>query len=151
MISNDRCEIVTEVTYFCAEVAEAGVAVCRGATAGTGSALDQGVNIATVVASPTSSNRPLGILLNDVVGTDLSKTHINWYKDEVPVGGKITILRQGWVLTNKIIGSPVAGDTAYVGAAGSFANSGDPALKIGEFGSAKDSAGYAKVEVNLPN
>jgi hypothetical protein len=150
MLLNDRDEGRTDISYFATAAAEAGVVVCRTGT-GVGANLDQGTNVAGVVATPGASDRPLGILLNDVVSTNLAKGHINWYKDEVPVGSKVTILRQGWVLTDQIVGTPAAGDTAYCAPAGGIATSGDAALVIGEFTSTKDTAGFARVEVNLPN
>ena len=72
------------------------------------------------------------------------------------MGGKVTVLRKGWVVTSNITGTPSAGDVAYVGDAGTImstaadaASSG--ALAIGRFLSSKDEDDYCKVEVNLPN
>jgi hypothetical protein len=73
-------------------------------------------------------------------------------------GGKVTILRKGYMTTNSIVGTPAAGDVAYVDDDGNIGNGSYPAsvlasgnLAIGRFLSAKDEDGYAKVEVNLPN
>jgi len=109
--------------------------------------MDQGVNL---VKKATSGN-PVGILLNDVVNKDLTRTHLNQHKDEVQKGGKVTVLRKGYVVTNAIDGSPVAGSGAYL----SSSVAGNISMvvagtKIGAFLSSKDEDGYCKVEVNLP-
>ena len=98
------------------------------------------------------SGKPVGVLLNDVVDLDLTRQHINWYRDEVQKGGKVTLLRQGQVTTNNIVSgaTPSAGVDAYVGASGLIGTSNaSNAVKIGQFLSAKDADGYAKVSVNL--
>jgi ABC-type xylose transport system substrate-binding protein len=96
--------------------------------------------------------------LNDVVNKDLTRTHLNQYKDEVQKGGKVTVLTQGWVLTSNITGSPAPGDVAYADSAtaGNLVNSASNAqasgnLAVGRFMTNKDADGYAKVFVNLPN
>lgn len=71
-------------------------------------------------------------------------------------GGKVSILKKGWVVTNMITGTPVAGALAYLddATAGNLtvkANVDDGEyIPIGRFMSTKDEDGYAKVEVNLP-
>jgi hypothetical protein len=67
------------------------------------------------------------------------------------LGGKVTVLRQGHVVTNMLVSgvTPSAGDSAYVGANGLIGTSSTNAVKIGQFLSAKDSDGYAKVSVNI--
>jgi hypothetical protein len=96
--------------------------------------------------------------MNDVVDKDLTRTHLNQHKDEVQLGGKVTILRKGYMTTNSIVGTPAAGDVAYVDDGGNIGNGSYPGsvlasgnLAIGRFLSSKDEDGYAKVEVNLPN
>ena len=91
-----------------------------------------------------------------MVNKDLTRTHLNQHKDEVQLGGKVTVLRKGWVVTNSISGTPSAGDIAYVGDAGVFINTAadaasSGALAVGRFLSSKDEDDYCKVEVNLPN
>ena len=107
-------------------------------------------------AVATNALFPVGILLNDVVNLDLTRQHINWHKDEVQKGGKVTVLKKGWVVTNLIAGTPAAGLGAFVddGTAGYIATAAEVAdgkyIQIGRFMSTKDEDGYAKVEVNLP-
>jgi hypothetical protein len=92
---------------------------------------------------------PAGVLLNDVVNLDLTRQHINWHKDEVQVGGKVTLLRVGQVTTDLVDGNPEAGDGAYVGPSGTISTTSTNAVKIGTFLSGKDADGYAKVSVNI--
>jgi len=146
-LKSDRFELQTDISFFYnAGTATRGSVVCHGATVGSGAAMDQGVNLATVSTSAV----PLGILLNDVVNKDLTRTHLNQHKDEVQKGGKVTILRKGYVVTNAITGTPTAGGAAYSSpaVAGNVDTSGT--YQIGRFLSTKDEDGYAKVEVNLP-
>ena len=150
-LKSDRYELQTDISFFYnATETTRGCVVCHGGTAGTGAAMDQGANLCA--KSDSSSANPLGILLNDVVNKDLTRTHLNQYKDEVQKGGKVTILRKGYVVTNNItdLGSVDAGDVAYQCevTAGNIATSGTNV--IGAFLSAEDADGYAKVEVNLP-
>ena len=102
-----------------------------------------------------SGKVPVGLLLNDMVNLDLTRQHINQHKDEVQKGGKVTILRKGYIVTNSIEGAdPSAGDSVYPAHSGNVAASdivGDGTVSaIGRFLSSKDEDGYAKVEINLP-
>ncbi len=148
----DRVELDYEMGFFMNEAGNRGGVVTVD-TAGSGIALDQGDALCKYPAT-ASGTKPLGILLNDVVDINQTRQHINWYKDEVIKGGKVTILRKGWVVTDQIASgvTPSAGDPAYLGNAGRITstNTGEAASpKIGQFLSKKDENGYAKVSVNL--
>ena len=156
----DRHEETTDISFFYnAGTATRGGVVCLADLGlASGAALDQGENLVAYTAcDDDGSNRPVGILLNDVVNKDLTRTHVNHHKDEVQKGGKVTVLTRGWVVTSNVTGTPVAGDMAYASTtageiatvAGTAAASGNYA--IGRFMSRKDADGYAKVFVNLPN
>ena len=98
-----------------------------------------------------SGSVALGVLLNDVVNIDQTRQHINQHKDEVQQGGKVTILTKGFVVTDQINGNPTAGQIAYLNDSGLIGGTQDgDSTAIGRFLSTKDSAGYAKVSVNLP-
>ena len=148
----DRYEESTDISHFYNE----GVAT-RGGVVILDAALDQGENLVKYAATVATSV-PVGILLNDVVNKDLTRTHLNQHKDEVQKGGKVTLLTRGWVVTSNVEGTPKAGELAFASpvTAGSICNgttfaaqSGE--LAIGRFMSRKDADGYAKVYVNLPN
>ena len=94
----------------------------------------------------------MGVLLNEVVDLDLTRQHINWHKDEVQKGGKVTLLRIGQVTTNSLVSAitPGPGSGAYVGANGLIGTSAAAGcVQIGTFLSNKDADGYAKVSVNI--
>lgn len=157
-LKSDRYEAMTDISFFYnAGTATRGGVVVLDAVNASGAAMDQGVNLVRYKQA-TATDVPVGILLNDVVNKDLTRTHINWYKDEVQKGGKVTVLTQGWVVTNNITGSPTPGSVAYADSAtagnitttaGTAQASGN--LAIGRFMTNKDADGYAKVFVNLPN
>lgn len=153
----DRYEESTDISYFMtAATGDRGGVVCLDLLSASGAAMDQGDNTVSYQAA-SASDVPVGILLNDVVNKDLTRTHLNQYKDEVQLGGKVTVLTRGWVVTNKVTGSPAAGDLAYasetIGEISTVAADAEASgnLAIGRFMSAKDADGYAKVYVNLPN
>jgi len=153
----DRYEESTDISYFMtAATGDRGGVVCLDLLSASGAAMDQGDNTVSYQAAATT-DVPVGILLNDVVNKDLTRTHLNQYKDEVQLGGKVTVLTRGWVVTNKVTGTPAAGDLAYasetIGEISTVAADAEASgnLAIGRFMSAKDADGYAKVYVNLPN
>lgn len=158
----DRHELDVDISFFMNETAEKGQIVVL-STVGSGAAMDQAGALVTVAAA-TASTIPVGVLLNDVVDIDLTRQHINWHKDEVQKGGKVSILKKGTIVTNMVDiddhGSAItAGQVAYAssGTAGYLSNTyahdvgDDEALAIGRFMSTKDEDGYYKVEINLPN
>lgn len=160
-LKTDRYEEETDISFFYnIGTATRGGIACMDTTTvnASGAALDQGVNRAAYVAGvPTSI--PVGLLLNDVVNKDLTRTHLNFYKNEVQKGGKVTLLRRGWVVTNMITGSPAPGDLAYIDkvTAGNMANAtsnfgsgtASGSMAVGRFMTNKDADGYAKVWINI--
>lgn len=156
-LKGDRYELQTDVSFFMNEVAERGGVVTLASTSTpSGVAMDSSANVVTYVTNP-SGKVPLGILLNDMVNIDLTRQHINWHKDELQKGGKVTVLRKGYVVTNLVgSGTPTAGAYAYVADSGYISTSTRAlildlgAQPIGRFMTAKDTEGYAKVEINLP-
>lgn len=154
-LKSDRYELQTDISFFYnAGTATRGGVVVHDTTAGSGAAMDQGVNLVRY-SQVTATSRPVGILLNDVVNKDLTRTHLNQHKNEVQKGGKVTVLRKGYVVTNNITGDPAAGDPAYAchvtaGNLRKDSPGSSGVLEVGRFLSSKDEDGYAKVEVNLP-
>ena len=153
-LKSDRNELQTDISFFMNETATRGGIVTLSA-GGSGAALDQGAALVTYTAA--SGGVPMGVLLNDMVSLDLTRQHINFHKDEVQKGGKVTILRKGWVVTSNIACATAhtAGQAAYVTHGGDIANSGGipddtGGLAVGRFLSSMDEDNYAKVEINLP-
>jgi hypothetical protein len=148
-LKSDRIEALSDISFFMNTVAERG-GVVSVVTAGSGVSMDD-ANAVVAYASTVSGSKPLGVLLNDVVNYDLTRQHINWHKDEVQVGGKVTLLRQGQVTTNMLVNgtTPSAGVDAYVGVSGLIGTSSTNSVKIGQFLSSKDADGYVKLSVNI--
>ena len=155
----DRYEESTDISFFYNEgtATRGGVVILADQGLASGAALDQGENLVKYDTAVATSV-PVGILLNDVVNKDLTRTHLNQHKDEVQKGGKVTVMTRGWVVTNNIEGSPKAGELAFASpfTAGAVCNgttfaaqSGE--LAIGRFMARADGVGYAKVYVILPN
>ena len=152
----DRHELATDISFFMDEVASRGGIACI-STGGSGAALDQAGAKVSYVADASGAVHA-GLLLNDMVNLDLTRQHINWHKDEVQKGGKVTLLTQGNVVTNMIYpgDTPTAGGLAYVAHSGYIAAANKDstlgqASVVGRFISTKDEDGYVKVAVNLPN
>ncbi len=157
-LKSDRYEETTDISFFyTAGTATRGGVVCLDLLSASGAAMDQGDNTVSYQQAATT-DVPVGILMNDVVDKDLTRTHLNQYKDEVQKGGKVTVMTRGWVVTNNITGTPTPGALAYADnvTAGNISTVASDAtasgnLAIGRFMSRKDADGYAKVFVNLPN
>ena len=152
---------VTDIHWFMNVVGNRGGCVVK-SLAGSGDALDQSAQLVTY-AIPTSGAKAIGILLNDMVDIDQTRQHKNFYKDEVVLGSKVTILRRGVVNTDQITSGVTVdgGDPCYLDAGNTTANgrltnvlhpTGGEAVtpQIGQFISHKDEDGYASVEDNLP-
>ena len=150
----DRHELDVDISFFMNETAEKGQIVSI-STAGSGAAMDQAGALVSIQGA-NGSVIPGGGLLNDVVDLDLTRQHINFHKDEVQKGGKVSILKKGYVVTDQIEGTPTAGALAFMDDAdtGKFAVAASvddtEYTAVGRFMSTKDEDGYCKVEVNLP-
>tara|TARA_R110002020_G_scaffold106532_2_gene247945 strand:+ start:9605 stop:10096 length:492 start_codon:yes stop_codon:yes gene_type:complete len=157
----DRHEVVTDISFFMNETAERGVIVAH-STAGSGSAMDDS-NALVTVPTTASGTFPAGLLLNDMVNLDLTRQHLNQHQDEVQKGGKVTLLKQGWIVTNKleVNSKPTVGAAAYYASSGLLsttnpdANAGrgsdveQHSTRVGRFLSTEDADGYAKVYIDI--
>ena len=158
-LKSDRSTLDVDISFFMNEAAVRGGVVSI-STGGSGAAMDQGEALVTYAALP-SGKVPVGLLLNDMVDIDLTRQHLNQHKDEVQKGGKVTLLRKGYVVTNSLEGtSPSAGDAAFVAHSGLLATADladddvdtDGSTRVvGRFLSGVDQDGYAKVYIDLPN
>ena len=147
----DRIELLTNVSFFMNTTAERG-GIVGALTVGSGTVSMDNANATVGYAASSSGVRPIGLLLNDVVNLDLTRQHINWHRDEVQVGGKVTLLRVGEVVTNMIEPqvSFVAGSPVYLGPSGLLTSSQrDAQVVIGQFLTSKDADGYARVSINI--
>jgi hypothetical protein len=147
----DRIELATDISFFMNTVAErGGIATVVVTSSGSGVAMDDAGAVVAYNAIGSGA-RPIGLLLNDVVNYDLTRQHINWYKDEMQVGGKVVLLRNGQATTNYITAGAVPGPglDAYVNNSGYVGVTASGGTKIGQWLSAKDADGYAKLSVNI--
>jgi hypothetical protein len=147
----DRIEAYTDISFFMNEIGQRGGIVVHGSgTGGVGVSMDDADAVVEYASSP-SGTAPAGLLLNDVVNYDLTRQHINWHKDEVQLGSKVTLLRQGQVTTNLVVdgNTPAAGADAYYGANGYLTTSSTNSVKVGRFLGGLDADGYVKVDINI--
>jgi len=145
----DRIEAYTDISFFMNETGERGGVVVH-VGGGSGVSMDD-ANAVVEYAANQSGTLPAGLLLNDVVDLDLTRQHINWHRDEVQVGSKVTLLRQGQVTTDMVASgvTPSAGESVYYGVNGLLTTSSTNSVKVGRFLSALDADGYVKVDINI--
>ncbi len=89
------------IDFFYNSTAEKGEVLIY-STAGSGSALDDANAVVTRPSADASGQRAAGVVLNDVVNIDLTRQHINFQKDEMQRGGKVTLLQRGTIVTDMI-------------------------------------------------
>jgi hypothetical protein len=145
---NRKYDEGTEILYVMNEAAEAGIIVVAGSS-GTGMPGDAN-NVAQVPT--TVSGLPVGLLVTDVVSIDLSRhAHLaRNHRDEVPIGSPVTLVRDGWVVTDRLQSgvSPTPGQTAYFNSSGFFTNVAGSA-SVGQFLGQPTSDGYVRVDITL--
>ena len=149
-LKSDRIEKYTDISFFMDTTGERGGVVVHG-TSGSGVSMDDGNAVVMYPTGVVSGTKPAGLLLNDVVDIDLTRQHINWYRDEVQVGGKVTLLRHGQVTTNMVANgvTPTAGVDAYYDSVGKLTTVSTNSTKVGRFLGSKDADGYVKVDINI--
>ena len=149
----DRQVDASELGYFVNEVAERGNIVSI-QTGGSGIALDSPANVAYVAAG-ASGVKPLGMLLTDMVDVDVTRQSVNWFKDQSQIGSKASIMTKGWVVTNRVTGTPTAHQLAALGPSGTVTGvavgtaSAATAPIVGTFRSGLSEEGFAKVYIDL--
>lgn len=158
-LKGDRYELQGDISEFANSVMQRGGAVVY-QTLGSGGAMDQSVSLVQY-ANASSGQSPKGILMQDMVQIDPTRQHINYYRDEVLLGGKVLVLVKGYVNTNMLVqgAAPIAvGDRAALSSSGfivnitqaaEYAGTWNKALNppVGRFISTMDEDGYAKVSV----
>ena len=148
----DRVIEMSDALHTMGAVASKGVVLCFNASA-SGVALGDSHGTLQLGAS-ASGLKPAGVLLTDVVNIDETRYHTNYFKEEVNIGDPVEILTRGWVITDKVTGSPSEGNKAYLTANGvvtptSLGAAATPL--VGEFGGSIDELGFVKLKINLPN
>ena len=146
----DRNELQTDLSFFMNETAERGLVVIH-SSQGSGAAMDDSSAAVAIPGNGDHAKHPAGLLLNDVVNLDLTRQHINFAKDEVQQGGKVLLLRRGFVVTDQISGSITLGELAYFHTNGQLtsATAYSGSTSVGRWLSKKDADGFAKVDINI--
>ncbi len=152
-LKGDRSTIHDTIDWFMNETAERG-GIVSVSTAGSGVGMDQAQQLCTYKANPSGAV-PLGFLLNDMVNIDLTRQKLNPYKDEIQIGGKVTVAPKGEWVTNLIQPgiTVTAGQKAYLHASGYVSNNNhlDHSNNVvGRLQTTKDQYGFARVSINLP-
>lgn len=143
---------VEDISFYMNATGSRGSLVVH-STAGSGAAMDSSAAL-VVIPTTASGTNPVGLLMNDVVNIDLTRQHLNQHRDETQMGGKVTILKRGWVVTDNVSGTPAGtGETLWY-TNGGILTTVDPVPngavpKVGRIVSKKDADGYAKVEINI--
>jgi hypothetical protein len=144
----DREEFHHDIRWYMNEVAERG-GIAHLQTAGSGGYPGNKNALVTYAANP-SGRHPIGLLLVDMVNIDLSHQHMNFYREQAPLGAKVALMKDGWCTTNMITGTPVGGEAAYAGPSGTITPLTTYAgAKVGQFLSSKDEDGYAAVRIQI--
>lgn len=137
----------SDIAYVLNEVAEKGIVVTYvTGSGGTGKPGDSN----NIVQIPTNaSGVPVGVLATDVVSIDLSRyNHVaRYHRDEVPVCSPVTIVTDGYVYTDMVSGTPVAGQSAYYTTGGLLTATNTGSVVVGRFRGTVDGDGYVGVDV----
>lgn len=175
----DREIVLWDVSNFVADITQGGgrggVVCATGTTAPSGAAMDNIYAQVCYFKTP-SGQRPMGMMMSDVVNVDLTRQILNPGKSEHLVGDKVPLMVKGWAVTNQLYANNGAGSTASIvaGASAYLCGSGlltaDPGAiyitqtgtttstdetyntefpKVGKFLSKADQDGYAKVFIDL--
>jgi len=141
----------TTMQYVLNRAGEPGTVVVASGTAGL-------VDVAALPVMQASGVWPVGVLLNTRESFDYAKELERVQYDTDDIGTVVTLLRRGELDTNLIVangGVAIApGQPAHLAPNGLIGNadlspSGDGAYRIGQFMSAADSDGFARVRIEL--
>lgn len=163
-LKGDREIYEARVDCFLNEAGTPG-SICCFSTYGSGVSLDNTKQLVTIAANP-SGQKVAGVLVDSVVDIDTTRQYLNTQKDEVVKGNKVLLVKEGWLVTNKLeTCTPTGGEAAYVGHSGLFANAAAIAAypvggcavteesnatkfpMVGRFVTTKDELGYCKIDI----
>lgn len=148
----DNDILAYESRYYMNETASPGVIVCVGSTTASGSQMDHTNHVATVKANSDGAS-PIGMLIDEVVDVDQTRTPANWHKRQTVKGNKVSIVTKGWLTTDKTVAA-TAGKRAVLASSGFITNetvSGSVVIQpiVGRFRTSRDEAGFASVFIDL--
>lgn len=147
-LAPSRQVFATNIKYALNEVAERGVVACivAGTTANgevTTSAVPTGVGV-----------QPIGMLLDDVEDMNFDRHGEYRQRNVVDVGSVVGLAAKADLETDRITGSPVAGDDMFLGPNGTVSPTQltdgiTSAPRLGYFQSAPNANGFAAIHLDL--
>jgi len=144
-LAPSRQNLQDEVHFAMAAASERGVVVSHGATAGE----------VTHLANPTgAATSPIGVLLDDVEAMNFDRHGEYRNRNVVDVGSVVGIAAKGDYETNMIVGTPSAGNPAYLHASGNISptqltDGVTAAPQVGKFRTGLNANGFALVHIDL--
>lgn len=148
---------VTAGGVVCSVTSGSGIALDSQGTGGVDAGHSGNTNTVSYVTNPSGAI-PVGLLTQDIRNDQTSEPRRrNFAANVAYVGGKVHLITKGWVVTNKITGTPTAGQAAYLHQSGYVSHLaiadqaaiGGLVRVVGRFLSNKDQDGYAKVFIDL--
>lgn len=140
-------------TVFVSAAAERG-GVLTLSTTSSGSAFGDSAVVGAYAANP-SGRVVLGVLVEDFVDKDLTRTHLNWHKSEQIINSPASVLNQGFVTTNMTEGAITTPGPAYLGHSGRIGRvstllGAGAEMEVGVIETIPDEDGYVRFRFNLP-
>jgi len=129
----------TDISFFCDKTTERGKIV---------EAMPGANGLWNEVRPGRYENRPVGLLLNDVVDIDLSRCHLNWSKFETQRGGKVQIMRCGEAIVRPVNGKPIPGAPLFYEKDGTLTTK-DVSIQVGNCLSTRDEDDFVKVQIRI--
>lgn len=151
-LKGERHILYDDIRYFCNDVAERGVILVHSGSGGSGTSLENTLDVVYLPGTGSISGLlPAGLLLNDMVNVDEGRYRLNPMKDENRIGGKCTLLKKGWVHTDDLKSgdTPYAGAPAYLAPSGKVSTTSTNAARIGTFKGVKHTDGFVLLEVDI--
>lgn len=140
-----------DVTKTMTTVCEPGQFVCHVAV-GSGASIGDTGGTVGVVALISSLSRFAGVTELYHVNLDTTHYDLNRLKGEQLINKAGSLIREGFVVTNMISGTPKLGDHAFLANNGLVTNSAvGGSEQVGKFESTLDENGYAKVRFSTNN
>lgn len=104
-------------------------------------------NVKVYAGAPIAGMKFFGVAIDDVVVADTALIPRQSYGYTTRFAGEPFLAgTHGWVMTDQVVGTPAAGDVAYLGADSKFTATQVASLPpVGVFETAKDTDGFAKV------
>lgn len=149
----NRYFVQDDITKRCATLAEAGEVLVR-STAGSGIGMAGQGGYVSRVLDP-SGYKPAGMIVHDVETRDETDNPRNRNKDTMLVNEPCDLWLKGWLVTNRVTGTPTDGANAYLTTSGTVtptvsATGGTAATPyVGTFDGIKDESGYIRVNLDM--